>query len=69
MSSFSRAAATTTARSEFAYSIFGRTAHIKQIGSCAIIVRHGQMGPVHSITDTAGLIVDWIPESSSWRYG
>ncbi len=69
MSSFSRAAATTTARSKFAYSIFGRTAHIKQIGSCAIIVRHGQMGPVHSITDTAGLIVDWIPESSSWRYG
>lgn len=50
---------------KFAYSIFGRTAHIKQIGSCAIIVRHGQMGPVHSITDTAGLIVDWIPESSS----
>ncbi len=47
---------------KFAYSIFGRTSYIKQIGSCAIIVRHGQIGPAQSITDTAGLIVDWIPE-------
>ena len=30
---------------KFAYSIFGRTSYIKQIGSCAIIVRHGQIGP------------------------
>lgn len=50
---------------KFAYSIFGRTSYIKQIGSCAIIVRHGQIGPAQSITDTAGLIVDWIPENSS----
>lgn len=50
---------------KFAYSIFGRTSYIKQIGSCAIIVRHGQIGPAQSITDTTGLIVDWIPENSS----
>ena len=28
-------------------------------------MRHGQIGPAQSITDTAGLIVDWIPENSS----
>lgn len=50
---------------KFASSIFGRTAHIKQIGSCAIITRNGQMSPARSITDTDGLIVDWIPENSS----
>lgn len=54
---------------KFAYSIFGRTSYIKQIGSCAIIVRHGQIGPAQSITDTAGLIVDWIPEIPPWRFG
>ena len=65
MSFSSKAAATITEHSKFAYSIFGRTSYIKQIGSCAIIVRHGQIGPAQSITDTAGLIVDWIPENSS----
>lgn len=50
---------------KFASNIFGLTSHVKQIGSCAIIVRHGQMGQVQSITDTSGLIVDWIPENSS----
>ena len=33
---------------KFAYSIFGRTSYIKQIGSCAIIVRHGQIGPAQT---------------------
>lgn len=50
---------------KFAHSVFGRTANIKQIGNCAIIVKHGQMSPARSITDTPGLIVDWIPEKSS----
>ncbi len=49
---------------KLAHQIFGRTASIKQIGNCAIIVSNGQVGPAHGISETGGLIVDWIPENS-----
>ncbi len=49
---------------KFAYQIFGRTAEIKQIGNCAVIVSNGSLGPAHGIPETGGLIVDWIPENS-----
>lgn len=48
-----------------ARNLFGRTANVAQIGNCAIIVRDGQIGPTHSITDTSGVIVDWIPENAN----